>query len=91
MTLLEVLLEKLSSINVLVKVNNEVIVVLPNDYYKVRNCNIVECCKYYKNGVNKATLYLDANDYYNATNDDKQQFDLPILENYYIDEYYERL
>ena len=89
MTLLEVLLEKLSNINVAVKVNDEVIVVAPSDYYKVRNCNIVECCKYDKNGVSKVTLYLDSNDYAIATNDDKPQLDLPKIENYYIDEYNE--
>lgn len=91
MTLLEVLLEKLSNINVAVKVNDKVIVVAPSDYYKVRKCNIVECCKYNKNSISKVTLYLDSNDYAIATNDDKPQFDLPILENYYIDEYYGRL
>lgn len=91
MTLVEVLLEKLSSINVVVKVNDEVVVIAPSDYYKVRNCNIVEGCKYNKNGISKVTLYLDANDYAIATNNDKPQFDLPKIENYYIDEYYERL
>lgn len=89
MNLLDVLLEMISNLSVKVKDGSKIIDISTKEYYKYRNCTIVECCKSNINGVNYLTLYLDYMEYclYNNISE-KNNIKLEPINDYGFDDYY---